>query len=114
MCGGPGNIRRILLFGAYTSAGLGVSSHLATPSCGGRVRRSAFYVAWLAEELIPWNKILLLYNVPDGGLGAGVYGGEGGLHPVQERHTECDELSSYRSSGVPYSLKLWGVGQAWD
>ena len=24
--------------------------------------------------------------------------GKRGLHPVQERHTECDELSSYRSS----------------
>ena len=38
-----------------------VSSHLATRSCGGRgVLRSAFCVAWLADELIPWNKILLL------------------------------------------------------
>ena len=38
-----------------------VSSYLATPSCGGRgVPRSPFYVAWLAEELIHRNKIILL------------------------------------------------------
>ena len=38
-----------------------VSSYLATPSCGGRgVPRSPFYVAWLAEEFIHRNKIILL------------------------------------------------------
>ena len=38
-----------------------VSSHLVIPSCGGRgVPGSAFYVAWLAEELIHGNKIILL------------------------------------------------------
>ena len=38
-----------------------VSSYLATPSCGGRgVPRSPFYVAWLAEELIHRNEIILL------------------------------------------------------
>ena len=38
-----------------------VSSQLPTPSCGGRrVPASAFYVAWLAEELIHRNKIILL------------------------------------------------------
>ena len=56
-----------------------VSSHLATPSCGRRgVLTSAFYMAWLAEELTGIK--LYYYTVPDGGLGGGVYG-EKGLVP---------------------------------
>ena len=43
-----------------------VSSHLAIPSCGGRgVPGSAFYVAWLAEELIHRNKIPAQFAVPE-------------------------------------------------
>ena len=38
-----------------------VSSQLPIPSCGGHgVPASALYVAWLAEELIHGNKIILL------------------------------------------------------
>ena len=53
-------------------------------------------MAWLAEELIPGIK-LYYYNVPDTEDLVQESTGEKGFVPVQERHTECDELSSYRS-----------------
>ena len=72
-----------------------------------------FYVAWLAEELIPWNTFILLscsgrrtwciiFRTEDL---VQESTGKRCLHPVQERHTECDELSSYRSS-----RKFWDQG----
>ena len=35
--------------------------------------------------------------------------GKRALHPVQERHTQCDELSSYRSrhAGKPEPMNLY-------
>ena len=64
-----------------------VSSHLVIPSCGGRgVPGSAFYVAWLAEELIHGNKIILytiMFRAEDW---VEESKGERGLQGVQEQH----------------------------
>ena len=55
-----------------------VSSQLPIPSCGGRgVPSSAFYLAWLAGEVIRRNELYYYNNVPGGGLGGGVYWGKG-------------------------------------
>ena len=44
-----------------------------------------------------------IYNVPDPGLGGGVYGekvGKGVCTLIKSDMQECDELSSYRSMGI--------------
>ena len=63
-----------------------VSSHLVIPSCGGRgVPGSAFYVAWLAEELIHGNKnyTTIMFRAEDW---VEESKGERGLQGVQEQH----------------------------
>ena len=88
-----------------------VSSHLATPSCGGRgVLTSAFYMAWMAEKFsstgIKYTTIMFRTEdlVEEST-------GKRGLYCVQERHTECDELSSCRSREIILAeemvLVLW-------
>ena len=73
------------------------SLHLATPSCGERgLLVSAFYVAWPAEELIRW-KNTIMFRTEDL---VQESRGKRGLHRVQERHTECDKLSSYRRLSI--------------